>query len=208
MITPHVGGRTAASEDRVPPPVTPGATARPGHRTEDGTAKPTGHTILLVEDDQPFRHLMTRSLEAEGYHVLKARDGLEALGLIACHLGPIDLLVTDIVMPRMDGFTLAERLAERRPETPVLLISGHSVGVRGRLKETGHSFLPKPFFPDRGTELAESVETDPWNGSPGGPLHQTEHFRIITPKEFCPRGRFKHQEEFCVPRGEGLKELL
>ena len=148
MTTLHIDGWAAASEDRVPPPVTPGATARPGHRTEDGTAASRGHTILLVEDDLPIRSLMQRSLEAEGYHVLEARDGREALGLIACHLGPIDLLLTDIVMPRMDGFTLAERLAERRPETRVLLISGHaeqSVGVRGRLKEAGHPFLLKPF---------------------------------------------------------------
>ena len=106
---------------------------------------------------------MRRNLDAEGYHVLEARDGREALGLIACHLGPIDLLLTDIVMPGMDGVTLADRLVERRPESRVLLISGYSErspGVRGGLTEGGHPFLPKPFTQARLLEaIREQLDT-------------------------------------------------
>ena len=108
-------------------------------------------TILLVEDDPPIRRLIRRALEGKGYRLLEACNGLEALGLVAKHHGPIDLLVTDVVMPRMDGFMLSERLVESHPETRVLFLSGQadqSVGVRGGLKESGQAFLLKPFTLD------------------------------------------------------------
>ena len=120
----------------------------PGPRTADGTAVPRGPTILLVEDELPIRSLMVRVLEAHGYRVLVATDGQAALSLAADYRGSIDLLVSDVMMPGVDGFTLAERLAELRPETRVLLISGfaeQSVSVQGELKEAGHPFLLKPF---------------------------------------------------------------
>ena len=108
-------------------------------------------TILLAEDDTPIRRLIGRSLDGQGYQLLEACDGLEALQLAAKHRGPIDLLFADIVMPQMDGFTLSERLVESHPETRVLLMSGQadqSVGVRGGLKESGQAFLLKPFTRD------------------------------------------------------------
>ena len=116
------------------------------------TTKPPGETILLVEDDPPIRRLIRRMLQDQGYQVLAACNGHQALGLAADHREPIDLLVTDIVMPHMDGFTLWERLVESRPETRVLFLSGQadqSVAVRGGLKEAGRAFLLKPFTHDR-----------------------------------------------------------
>ena len=105
-------------------------------------------TILLVEDDPSIRHLIRRVLEGHGYQLIEARNGHEALGLAADHRGPIDLLLTDVMMPRMDGFTLGERLVESHPETRVLFLSGQadqSLAVRGGLKEAGTAFLLKPF---------------------------------------------------------------
>ena len=111
-------------------------------------ARPSDETILLVEDDEPIRRLLHHALESQGYRLLEACDGREALGLLATHDGPIDLLVTDVVMPHMDGFMLSERLGASHPETRVLFLSGQadrSVAVRGGLKETRQAFLLKPF---------------------------------------------------------------
>jgi two-component system cell cycle sensor histidine kinase/response regulator CckA len=105
-------------------------------------------TILLVEDEPPIRRLIRRVLEGEGYEMLEAGNGDEALALAAGHSGQIDLLLTDAVMPRMDGFMLQERLNTSRPDTRVLFLSGYadqSVTVRGGLREAGQAFLLKPF---------------------------------------------------------------
>ncbi len=105
-------------------------------------------TILLVEDDAPIRRLLRRALLGQGYRLLEAKDGEEALSLAADDRTPIALLVTDVVMPRMDGFTLSKRLVESHPETRVLFLSGQasqSMAVRGGLKESGQAFLLKPF---------------------------------------------------------------
>jgi len=108
----------------------------------------TVETILLVEDEPAIRRLIRRALEGQGYQLLEACNGQEALVIAADHGGTIDLLVTDVVMPRMDGFTLGQRLSESHPETRVLFLSGQadqSVAVRGGLKEAGEAFLLKPF---------------------------------------------------------------
>ena len=75
---------------------------------------PTRHpgTILLVENEYALRELMRRFLEGSGYAVLNARDGDEALSVATAHATPIDLLLTDVVMPGMSGFALASRVAE------------------------------------------------------------------------------------------------
>jgi CheY-like chemotaxis protein len=115
-------------------------------------ARPPGETILVVEDDPPLRRLIRQALEDRRYQLLSACNGREALELAAHHPGPIDLLVADVVMPVMDGFTLAEMLAETHPETRVLFISGHgdrSETVRLGLKESRQQFLLKPFTVDR-----------------------------------------------------------
>ncbi len=106
-------------------------------------------TILLVEDQEGVRSLIRTILIEDGYRVLDAADGLEALTLAAGHPAGIDLLITDLQMPKMSGRELAGRLRQTRPETKVLLISGHTseaVASESTL-EAGVSFLPKPFTP-------------------------------------------------------------
>ena len=106
--------------------------------------------ILLVEDDADVRLLARLLLEQQGYSVLDAGNGAEALAVEAAHDGPLHLLVTDVVMPTMNGVELAARLAERRPEVPVLFMSGYTedaAGPRGLVSDDAH-FLAKPFEPE------------------------------------------------------------
>jgi two-component system cell cycle sensor histidine kinase/response regulator CckA len=117
--------------------------------------QPTGplggsETILLVEDDEMVRVLTRRMLEADGYTVLLASHGEEALGLLAGHRGRVDLLVTDVVMPGMSGRDVANRVATLRPGTKVLYLSGYTDDaiVRHGVLEPGIAFLQKPFTAD------------------------------------------------------------
>jgi CheY-like chemotaxis protein len=105
--------------------------------------------VLLAEDEDEVRALIREVLRAGGYAVLDARDGAEALAAATRGGGPIDLLVTDVVMPGLDGRGLAERLGARHPGLKVLYLSGYTddaVVRRGVLHEKVH-FLQKPFSP-------------------------------------------------------------
>ena len=82
--------------------------------------------MLLVEDETAVRTLLASVLERAGYRLLEARDGQSALDVAAAHDGPIHLVVSDIVMPGMNGGELAERLTALRPETKMILISGYA----------------------------------------------------------------------------------
>lgn len=106
-------------------------------------------TILLVEDDDSIFELTQRVLARSGYTLLTARDGLEAEQVAASHQGQIDLLLTDLTMPRMDGKTLAQRLTRERPGLKILLMSGYAGAVPsgdGRSMED-MAFVQKPFRP-------------------------------------------------------------
>ena len=107
-------------------------------------------TILLVEDDDEVRGIAREVLEAQGYTVIQARDPGEALLMARRHEGPIGLLLTDVVMPRMSGRALATELAPLRPETAVLYISGYTDDaiVHHGLLDPGIPFLQKPFTPE------------------------------------------------------------
>jgi CheY-like chemotaxis protein len=109
-----------------------------------------------VEDEDGVRALTRHILRNCGYAVLEARDGTEAVRLAGKHPEQIDLLVTDVVMPRMSGRELAERLAEMRPGMKVLFVSGYTddVVVRHGILEAEVAFLQKPFTP---TSLAGKV---------------------------------------------------
>jgi CheY-like chemotaxis protein len=113
-------------------------------------------TILLAEDEDVVRDLLFQILEQRGYNVLAARDGEEALTLADRHAGPIDLLVTDVVMPRLSGRELAERLEQRLPDLRVLFLSGYTddAVVRHGVVEHAVPFLQKPFT---AAALAEAV---------------------------------------------------
>ena len=100
-----------------------------------------------LDDDAGVRDLAVRVLESYGYHVLPAGSGSEALLLSDQHEGPIDLLITDVVMPHMNGKRLAETLRSKRPGIPVLFISGYAdtnILRHGKLPP-GTAFLSKPF---------------------------------------------------------------
>jgi two-component system cell cycle sensor histidine kinase/response regulator CckA len=80
-------------------------------------------TVLVVDDEPAVRGLARRMLESDGYRVWEAADGLQALAVLA-ERGPVDLVVSDLRMPQMDGRALAAHLAGQQPRTPVLLMSG------------------------------------------------------------------------------------
>jgi signal transduction histidine kinase/ActR/RegA family two-component response regulator len=104
-------------------------------------------TILIAEDESGVRDLAGQTLRAAGYTVLEAKDGAEALRAAENHQGTIDLLLTDVVMPKLSGVEIAERLRSKRPEIRVLLMSGYSEYSHGSKQSTGAGMhmLQKPF---------------------------------------------------------------
>ena len=110
-------------------------------------AAPGRETILLVEDENNLRYLARQFLEKQGYRVMEAPDGSVAMKMAAAHEGPIHLLLTDVIMPGMNGRELAQRLAEIRPDTKILYMSGYTENVIGRngTLDAGIRLLQKPF---------------------------------------------------------------
>jgi CheY-like chemotaxis protein len=109
-----------------------------------------GETVLVVEDEPAIRSLACEMLEAHGYHTLEAVSGEEALAVAERHAGPIDLLVTDVVLPGLAGPALAERFSALRPRARVLFMSGYAGAdlARRGLPDDSTRFLPKPFTAD------------------------------------------------------------
>jgi signal transduction histidine kinase/CheY-like chemotaxis protein len=112
-------------------------------------ARQASETILLVEDEDAVRAIIAEVLQESGYSVLEARHGGEALSVSERHVGLIQLLLTDMVMPGMTGRELAQRLTANRPGIKVLYMSGYTddAGVAGTT-ERGTGFLQKPFTPE------------------------------------------------------------
>jgi signal transduction histidine kinase len=106
-------------------------------------------TVLLVDDDVGIRDLLCRALKDGGYHVLTAPDGLEARAVAEAHAGSIDILITDLVMPRMGGADLAAQLSAARRDLAVLYISGYTDRREWKLEalQVGRAYLQKPFIP-------------------------------------------------------------
>ena len=122
-------------EDPRPSPLP--APSRPG---------PRGHeTLLLVEDQESLRDMIREALQLLGYRVLVAPDGEAALEVARRHRGRLGLLITDIVMPRLDGGDLAQRLVLERPGLRVLYMSGHGLDVVARRGVGPEAVLEKPF---------------------------------------------------------------
>ena len=115
--------------------------------SETGGSLAGTETILFVEDEQSVRELVRDYLRGEGYSVLDAGDGIEALQVAAAHNGPIHILVTDVVMPRLSGRDLAARLSAERRNLKILFISGYTddTVVRHGVLDGGVAFLQKPF---------------------------------------------------------------
>jgi signal transduction histidine kinase/ActR/RegA family two-component response regulator len=147
-----------APPEESPPPSPAAAKRREGERAP-GTAATHGHeTILLVEDEDAVREVVSQMLSDLGYRVLIARSGEEALRIARQHRGPIDLLVSDVVMPSISGPALADRLLRFRPSTRVLFASGYAEDALRLYGEriAGAQLLPKPF--DRDTLAAKVRE--------------------------------------------------
>jgi PAS domain S-box-containing protein len=130
LYLPRVDAVPAAKTRPLPPPAQRGS-----------------ETVLIVEDEAALRGLARRILQQAGYTVLEASNGEEALSLLGRYDGTIDLLFTDVVMPRMNGRVLAAQVAELRPDTKVLFASGYTddAALRRGVLDNQHHFLGKPY---------------------------------------------------------------
>jgi two-component system cell cycle sensor histidine kinase/response regulator CckA len=111
------------------------------------SAEPGTETILLVEDEANLRYLARQFLEKQGYRVIEAADGAVAMQIAVAHEGVIHLLLTDVIMPGMNGRELAQRISEIRPNVKILYMSGYTenvIGHNGTL-DAGIRLLQKPF---------------------------------------------------------------
>ena len=139
-----VHAAVAAAPVRAPAPRAP---AKPAETWGTGT-------ILLVEDEDMVRAVAERALARQGYSVLTAENGEAALDLIAASGRP-DLLISDVVMPVMDGPTMVRRVRERYPDLPILFMSGYAEEqLRRSIDLDNVSFLPKPFSVQQLAEAA------------------------------------------------------
>ena len=130
-----------------------GTPTLPSKRPRAGTRG--SESVLVVEDDASVRRLIVRALESGGYRVTPASDGIDALQQVASALTPPDLLVSDVVMPKLSGLELAQQLRAANPRIRVLLISGFPERVTDEGSPSfADGFLQKPFAP---TELLEKV---------------------------------------------------
>jgi signal transduction histidine kinase/CheY-like chemotaxis protein len=139
----------------------PRAAANPAAAVATPPASPRAgsETVLIVEDERDVRELLGELLRGEGYGVLEARDGGEALAVAARHPGTIDLLLCDVVMPRLSGGEVAEKLLAERPSMRVLFVSGYpgDIAARRGLAIPGRRVLAKPFTPET---LVEAVRRE------------------------------------------------
>lgn len=132
-------------------------------------------TILVVDDEPEIRDLVREVLSAQSYRILEAGNAEEALRVAESHGGPIDLLLTDVVMPGVHGHQLAARLLTRRPELKVLYMSGFALvqAQHGVLEveaglEPGSPILPKPFTAEALAKKVSELLSRP--GAPPSPF--------------------------------------
>jgi len=121
-------------------------------------------TILLVEDEPNLRRLAHQYLAKQGYQILEAEDGAAALQIASGHKGKIDLLLTDVVMPGMNGRELAAHIAAQRPDVRVLFMSGYTENAIGHdgMLEAGVNLLQKPFgLPILKDKVRELLDSEP-----------------------------------------------
>jgi DNA-binding NtrC family response regulator len=120
-------------------------------------------TILLVEDEDGVRHVLETMLKRHGYAVLSSESAADAMAKAERHTGVIDLLVTDVVMPGMNGRRMAERILAQRPEMRVLFVSGYGEPTDA---QSSVPFLQKPFTTDElALKIREVLHTAPQHKS-------------------------------------------
>ena len=126
--------------------------------------EPGTETILLVEDEANLRYLARQYLEKQGYRVIEAADGAVAMQIAVAHEGIIHLLLTDVIMPGMNGRELAQRISEIRPNAKVLYMSGYTENVIGQdgTLDAGVRLLQKPFnLRDLKSKVREVLDATP-----------------------------------------------
>lgn len=122
----------------------------------------SGETILVIEDEDAVRFLVSRVLQRQGYRVLEAANGREALASAVSHDGPIHLVLSDVVLPDLAAAEIVGRVKARKTMTKALFMSGHSGAVlmRDGLLEDGAHFIQKPFtgraFADKVREVLDA----------------------------------------------------
>ena len=129
----------------------------------DDSGRKTPATILLVEDDAAVRGVSERALTRLGFQVLSASSGHVAVRLAQTHPGPIDLVLTDIMMPGMNGVELAQIVSTHRPGVHVFFMSGYADQdlIRKGLLEPGTHFLQKPFSPRELSQRLRKILGEP-----------------------------------------------
>jgi len=166
---------------------------------EHGRTEPGTETILLVEDEANLRYLARQFLEKQGYQVIEAADGAVAMQIAVAHEGVIHLLLTDVIMPGMNGRELAQRVGEIRPNTKVLYMSGYTENVVGRngTLDAGIQLLQKPFtlreLKNRVREVLDSVRpsqeavisaSSRFSTKPQLPVSRAQRFQLQLPLKY------------------------
>jgi two-component system, cell cycle sensor histidine kinase and response regulator CckA len=129
-----------------------------------------GATVLVVDDESAVRRFAVRVLEREGFLVIEARDGAEALDLVRAGGSSVDVVVSDIVMPRVNGVELMQGLATSHPELPVILMSGYATAALSDLGIAAPcSILSKPFPPERLLEEVRRCIRGTTDSAPAAP---------------------------------------
>jgi DNA-binding NtrC family response regulator len=125
----------------------------------DGLPKPIRANVLLVEDEESLRRCLHNTLSSMGCFVLQASDGAQALEMAKRQLLLIDLVVTDIVMPRMNGRDLVNSLRALRPNLPVIFMSGYAdtIPTRDEMRSGSIAFFQKPFGVDGLRKAVEDI---------------------------------------------------
>lgn len=131
--------------------------------THESILSPTDTVILLAEDEPVVRNLIQLMLVKNGYAVLAAKDGQEALEVLEKFTGPVHLLLTDVRMPRLDGWALAEIVRKERPEMKVIVISGETA-TRIATENPADAFLRKPFIPPTLLQCIQRVLSSGFKG--------------------------------------------
>ncbi len=149
----------AEKEEPAERPATPEAVAAAGALAQTAQADLTGRGIvLLVEDEEGLRALNARGLASRGYTVLTASNGVEALEELERSEGKVDIVVSDVVMPEMDGPTLLREMRKKNPDLKMIFVSGYAEDAFQKNLPPGgqFAFLPKPFTLK---QLVEQVKT-------------------------------------------------
>ena len=155
-------------------------------------AEPGTETILLVEDEANLRYLARQFLEKQGYKVIEAADGAVAMQIVVAHEGVIHLLLTDVIMPGMNGRELAQRVSEIRPNVKVLYMSGYTenvIGHNGTL-DAGVRLLQKPFnLRDLKDKVREVLDASPIPPEVAMSAQAAQHRNAVQGREQFPPAR-------------------